>query len=250
MNGASVAAESDPRKLRVRRALIATTNPGKIREFAEMLCDDETRWLDLSAFAAVADVEETGLTFRANACLKAAAYARQFGILTVADDSGLVVDAIDGGPGVYSARWAARHEAGSGDEANNLLLLRQMASVPPERRSARFVCALALASAAGEVIYTAEDSVEGRLLDEPRGSNGFGYDPLFLIEELGKTTAELSAMEKHAISHRGRALRRLKALIEQFGLPPDLPKSDDGRAGSERAVKIAGGPGADVKGRG
>jgi XTP/dITP diphosphohydrolase len=195
------------------RLLIATTNPGKVREFHQMLGQDRFQWDDLSAHGSLPAAEETGRTFRANACLKAAHYAKLTGTYTIADDSGLEVDALDGRPGVHSARWAEINRAGRGDADNNALLLRQMQDVPDERRTARFVCVLALADAQGGILLTARDTVEGRLIHSPRGANGFGYDPLFLIEELGKTAAELPAEEKHRISHRGKALRRLRALM-------------------------------------
>jgi XTP/dITP diphosphohydrolase len=111
------------------------------------------------------------------------------------------------------------HEAGHGDLDNNALLLRQLAGLPAERRTARFVCSLALADPLGRVMLTASDSVEGRILTEPRGCGGFGYDPLFWVQALEKTTAELPAAEKHRISHRGKALRRLAALMERTGCP-------------------------------
>ena len=177
-------------------------------------------WSDLSCHPAATPVEETGRTFLANACLKATGYARQFDTWALADDSGLEVDVLAGGPGVSSARWAKLHEAGEGDAANNALLLRQMEAVPDERRTGRFVCVLALADPVGRIILTARDTVEGRVLRSPRGSNGFGYDPLFFVDALGKTTAELTAAEKHAISHRGKALRRMRALMERTGLVP------------------------------
>jgi XTP/dITP diphosphohydrolase len=158
-------------------------------------------------------VEETGHTFRANACLKASHYARLFNTCAVADDSGLEIDALDGSPGVHSARWAELNQAGKGDAANNALLLRQLENVPDDRRIGRFVCVLALADPQGRILLTARDTVEGRVLRAPRGSNGFGYDPLFFIDEMGKTTAELAPDEKHAISHRGKALRHLRGLM-------------------------------------
>ena len=204
----------------MRQLLIATSNPGKVREFREMLggAGGAFEWSDLSRHPGAVQVEETGRTFLANACLKAGGYARQFDAWALADDSGLEVDALDGAPGVSSARWAKLHDAGEGDAANNALLLRQLDAVPDERRTGRFVCVLALADPAGRIILTARDAVEGRILRSPRGSNGFGYDPLFLVDALGKTTAELAPAEKHAISHRGKALRRMKALMEQAGL--------------------------------
>ena len=200
------------------KLLIATGNPGKVKEFREMLGDGRFEWSDLSVHRNVTPVEETGATFRANACLKASAYALQFGTWALADDSGLAVDALGGKPGVHSARWAEINNAGEGDVDNNALLLSQLNGVPDEKRTARFICVLALADRKGRVILTAQDSVEGRIIGEPRGSNGFGYDPLFLIDELGQTTAQLSPEEKHAISHRGKALKRLRSLMERAAL--------------------------------
>jgi XTP/dITP diphosphohydrolase len=194
--------------------VVATRNAGKAREFAEMLGESGADWRDLSHFPDAGEVDETGHTFRANACLKAQAYATRTKHWTIADDSGLEVDALGGSPGVYSARWAAMNNAGKGDADNNRLLLQQLEQVPDEKRTARFVCTLALSDPAGRIVLSVRDTVEGRILRELRGSNGFGYDPMFLIDALGKTTAELSPEEKHAISHRGKALRRMKALMQ------------------------------------
>ena len=202
----------------MRRLLIATSNPGKVREFREMLGGADFLFGDLSDHPNFVPVDETGATFLENASLKAAGYARQFKSWALADDSGLEVDALGGSPGVHSARWAQLNDAGRGDADNNALLLRQLESVPDERRSARFVCVLALADPDGRIILTARDTVEGRILRSPRGHNGFGYDPLFFIDATGQTTAELSPTRKHAISHRGKALRRMRALMERAGL--------------------------------
>jgi XTP/dITP diphosphohydrolase len=196
--------------------LVATGNAGKAREFREMLGSDRFAWTDLASLGrTVAAPEETGSTFRANACLKATYYARAAGTWTIADDSGLEVDALGGRPGVTSARWAELHDAGKGDAANNALLLNQLDAVPDDQRTARFVCVLALADPTGVVVLTARDVIEGRVLRAPRGANGFGYDPLFYVEQFGRTTAELSPDEKHAVSHRGNALRRLKGMMER-----------------------------------
>ncbi len=198
--------------------LIATANAGKVREFREMPGGDQYRWRDLSEFPKVGPIEETGETFIANAELKASGYARLSGLWALADDSGLEVDALGGKPGVYSARWAEMNNSGRGDAANNATLLRQLADIPDERRTARFVCVLALSDPSGRIILTATDSVEGRIIRESRGTNGFGYDPLFLVESLGRTSAELSPKEKHQVSHRGRALRRLREEMLRAGL--------------------------------
>ena len=198
--------------------LIATTNPGKVREFREMLGHSGLSFSDLSAHSQAQAVEETGHTFRANACLKASYYAKHFDTYAVADDSGLEVDALDGAPGVHSARWAEMNQAGKGDQDNNALLLRQIQDVPDEKRSARFVCVLALSDPSGRILLTARDTVEGRVIRAAKGANGFGYDPLFHIDSSGKTTAELAPDEKHAISHRGKALRHLRKLMERMKL--------------------------------
>jgi len=199
------------------RLLIATTNPGKIREFRQMLGGMGIEFTDLSEHRELATVEETGETFAENAALKAAGYAGELGLWALADDSGLVVDALGGKPGVHSARWAQMNSAGSGDQANNALLLRQMEQIPEMDRTARFVCALALSDPQGRIVLTATDTVEGKILCEPRGGGGFGYDPLFLVDGLGKTTGELAPEEKHRISHRGKALRALAARMRVTG---------------------------------
>jgi XTP/dITP diphosphohydrolase len=201
------------------KVAIATANSGKVKEFREMLGDDRFAWSDLASHRKIPPVEETGATFRANACLKATYYARAIDSWALADDSGLAVDALDGKPGVHSARWAEMNHSGKGDADNNATLLRQIDHVPDAQRTARFVCVLALADEKGRIVLTVQDSVEGVLLREPRGAKGFGYDPLFLFPELGKTTAELEPAEKHAISHRGKALRRLRELMDQLPGP-------------------------------
>lgn len=195
--------------------LVATRNRGKVAELAEMLGGSGVRVESLDDAATDLDPEETGRTFRANACLKASAYARETGRWTLADDSGLSVDALGGRPGVYSARFAAMNDAGKGDADNNGYLLRLLDNFPDDERTARFECVLAVADPRGRIAFTAEGTIEGRILRQPRGDNGFGYDPLFFIEDAGRTTAEMSPAEKHAVSHRGRALQRLRALMER-----------------------------------
>src|SRR5687768_14409278 len=156
-----------------------------------MLGASRFAWRTLDNYPPGPDVEETGRTFRANACLKASTYAKRHCTWTLADDSGLEVDALGGSPGVLSARWARHNNAGSGDADNNTTLLRQLQGVPDERRTARFVCVLALADPQGRIILTVRDTLEGRILHAPRGRNGFGYDPLFEVAGLGRTSAEL-----------------------------------------------------------
>jgi XTP/dITP diphosphohydrolase len=204
--------------------LIATTNAGKVREFRDLLGSSRFAWEDLSSrpLAAANGVEETGRTFTDNACLKASAYARMFSTWTLADDSGLAVDALEGAPGIHSARWAQRAGAGSGDKANNALLLAQMRDVPAEKRTARFICVLALADPRGRIVLTSRDSIEGRLLDQERGQGGFGYDPLFFVEAVGCTLSQLPAAAKHQISHRGKALRHLRQLLDALQPLPDM----------------------------
>lgn len=198
------------------KLLIATGNPGKARELAQVL-GQEADWTDLSMLKDPGTVEETGITFRENACLKASQYAMRAGLWTLADDSGLEVDALDGKPGITSARWAELNHAGKGDADNNRLLLKQLEHVPVEKRTARFVCVLALADPHGRIVLTARDAVEGRIVHNSRGHNGFGYDPLFEVAGLGRTSAELEPEEKNRISHRGKAMRRLRKLMVQSG---------------------------------
>ncbi len=199
----------------VREILLATANPAKAREMREILALAEAggtspvRWRMLSEFPDLPVPEETGETFLANAELKAHHYAQRTGLWTIADDSGLEVDALGGDPGVRSARYAGEP---CNDLANNALLVERLAGVPPERRSARFRCAVVL-SDGRVVLASAEGAVEGRIIHQPMGDNGFGYDPHFWVEAAGMTTAQMSPAEKHAISHRGQALRLLRRKI-------------------------------------
>lgn len=185
--------------------VLATRNPGKIAELRRILSSCDVELLGLDAYPEVPDVAETGETFAANALLKAHAVAQATGLLAVADDSGLTVDALNQMPGVLSARWSGRH----GDDAANLaLVLAQLVDVPDERRCAAFVCAAAAATPDGREVVV-EARIDGTLTREPRGSNGFGYDPVFVPLGHDRTTAEMSAEEKDAISHRGKAFRAL-----------------------------------------
>jgi XTP/dITP diphosphohydrolase len=197
--------------VKLRTVLIATSNAGKLRDFAGAAAQDGITVAGIPGFSSLPPVVEDGLTFEANARKKAEEYSRALpGELALADDSGLEVDALGGAPGVHSARYAADEphsaEANMADEANNARLLRELISVPPEKRGARFVCAIA-AARDGQTLATFRGTAEGIILDAPRGSNGFGYDPLFYFPQIGKTFAELTAEDKSQYSHRGAAFR-------------------------------------------
>ena len=192
--------------------VLATRNAAKLRELARILSAQnhgtQIRLAGLDEFPGAPDVPETGATFEENALLKARAIADYTGLPAVADDSGLCVDALNGMPGVLSARWAGGH---GDDKANLELVLAQVAGVPGARLGARFVCAAALVTDSAEWVVTGQ--VEGRLIRAPRGSGGFGYDPIFLPDGFDQTTAEMTAEAKDAISHRGRAFRALTPFI-------------------------------------
>jgi XTP/dITP diphosphohydrolase len=185
------------------KIVLATRNQGKIVELRRIL--DSVDVVGLEEFPDAPDVPETELTFAGNALLKARAIAAHTGLPAVADDSGLCVDALNGMPGVFSARWSGRH---GDDEANLDLLLGQLSDVAPELRGAQFVCVAAVAWPSGEE-ETVEGRLSGRVIGERRGTNGFGYDPIFVPDDETRTTAELSPAEKDAISHRGLAFRAL-----------------------------------------
>lgn len=192
------------------KLLIATNNPGKFREFEQLLESCGWELVSPAELGIEVEVEESGQTYAENARIKAEAYARASGLVTLADDSGIEVDALEGAPGVRSARYGG---PGLSDEDRVRLLLRAMEGVPDDRRTARFRCVIAIATPEGEVRY-AEGTVEGRVTREPRGANGFGYDPIFLLPERGLTTAELPPEEKNRISHRGRAAEKAKAILK------------------------------------
>jgi XTP/dITP diphosphohydrolase len=185
---------------------VATSNRGKFAEIAEMLGDLNLDLFSLADIERIASTKEDRPTFMENAEKKALHYASCAKIWTIADDSGLEVDALGGDPGVRSARYAG---SPSDDGANNRKLIENLVGFPPDQRTARFRCALVLADTDIVLIRT-EGVVEGRIVDQPRGQNGFGYDPHFLIPELDRTAAELSPDEKNAVSHRGQAVRKLK----------------------------------------
>lgn len=189
--------------------LIATSNPGKLRDFAGVATPMGIAIEPLPNFASIPGAVEDGLTFEANACKKAEYYSKYApGEIVLADDSGLEVEALGGAPGVHSARYAADqpHLVGNNtdDQANNARLIRELRKIPPEQRTARFVCVIAVARD-GKILNVFRGEAEGLLLDSPRGSGGFGYDPLFYFASIQKTFAELTPEEKAQYSHRGAA---------------------------------------------
>ncbi|MFZ0137593.1 MAG: RdgB/HAM1 family non-canonical purine NTP pyrophosphatase [Candidatus Sulfotelmatobacter sp.] len=195
----------------MRKILIATSNPGKLRDFAGAAVRCGVEIAGIPEFSSLPAVVEDGLTFEANARKKAEAYSRYVpGEMVVADDSGLEIDALHGAPGVHSARYAAdqpaQADANTDDEANNARVLRELQEIPPAQRTGRFVCVL-VAARDGKTLATFRGTAEGRILDVPSGANGFGYDPLFYFPPIKKTFAELSAEEKSQYSHRGAAFR-------------------------------------------
>ena len=188
------------------RVVLASNNAGKAREFGQLLADSGLEVVAQTEFD-VPEAEETAPTFVENALLKARNAALHTGLPAIADDSGLAVDALDGEPGIYSARYAG---PGADDAANNARLLEKMRGVPPAERGAAFICALVyLRHANDPVPLICQGTWRGLLLEAPRGENGFGYDPLFLVPELDRTSAELPPQEKNRRSHRGQALRQL-----------------------------------------
>ncbi|HKD88487.1 MAG TPA: RdgB/HAM1 family non-canonical purine NTP pyrophosphatase [Streptosporangiaceae bacterium] len=205
------AATTAPGGTAAARLVLASANRHKITELARILAVGhvDVQVSSLAEFPGAPDVAETGATFAANALLKAHAIVQFTGLPAVADDSGICVDALNGMPGVLSARWSGSH----GDDAANLrLLLAQLADVPDDRRGAQFVCAAALVLPDGRE-HVSEGVVTGRLIREPRGQNGFGYDPIFVPGSADITTAEMDPAEKDRISHRGKALRGLAPVI-------------------------------------
>jgi XTP/dITP diphosphohydrolase len=213
----------------MRQILIATSNAGKLRDFAGAAAHHGAKVISVPNFSSLPRVIEDGLTFEANARKKAENYSRYApGQIVVGDDSGLEVDALDGAPGVHSARYAAadlqtpdsqdrephKADSNSDDEANNAKLLRQLKGVPSAQRTARFVCVLA-AARDGQTLATFRGAAEGIILDGPRGTNGFGYDPLFYFPQIQKTFAQLTAEEKARYSHRGAAFQQFLAWCGQ-----------------------------------
>ncbi len=195
----------------MRKLLVATSNPGKLREFARALEGAGIEVVGLEALDDPSEVPETGSTFEENARIKAEAYSRRTDLPVLADDSGLEVEALGGAPGVLSARLGG---PGVSDEQRCRILLERLQDVPAERRRARFRCVLVLAQG-GRAVASFEGVVEGRIAEEPRGRGGFGYDPVFFHEGVGRTFGELAPGEKEAVSHRGAAIRAFLAALEQ-----------------------------------
>ena len=197
--------------------LVATRNKGKLDELVNLLQGAPYNLLSLENVSIQHEVEETGDTFEANAILKAEEYGRMAGIVTLADDSGIEVDALDGAPGVLSARYGGEE---LDDQDRNALLLKNLANLPDSKLTARFRCVVALSRPNQETV-TFSGSVEGFITRKPRGTNGFGYDPLFYFPPKRKTLAQVSAEEKHSVSHRGKAVRKavhyLRGMVQDFG---------------------------------
>jgi XTP/dITP diphosphohydrolase len=199
-----------------KKILVATTNPGKLAEISEMLALD-IEWKSLADFPDIKEIKEDGKTFAENARKKALGYAKQTNLWTLADDSGLVIDALGGLPGVTSARFSGEKEKNRRllDHKNMQKVLKLLQNVPKEKRTARFVCCLCLASPEKVLIET-EGKLEGFIAEKELGSNGFGYDPVFYLPALNKTVAQLESAEKNNISHRGNAVKKLKSLLEKL----------------------------------
>ncbi|MBI4966307.1 MAG: XTP/dITP diphosphatase [Desulfomonile tiedjei] len=194
-----------------KRILIATSNQGKVEEIRDLVKGLPVEFLSLSDVADIPEVIEDGLTFEENALKKARTFAAATGVVTLADDSGLCIDALDGRPGVHSARYSGE---GASDAEKCARILQELENIPEERRTARFVCAMALVTPKGEEQLFG-GSCEGRITREPRGTGGFGYDPIFYFEEAGCTFAEMDRESKNKVSHRGRALRAFARFLEE-----------------------------------
>jgi len=202
----------------MKKILVATSNPGKLRDFAGAAAAHDVEIAGIPNFAALPTVVEDGLTFEENARKKAEQYSLAMpGQIVIADDSGLEVDALQGAPGVHSARYAAEepHKAdeNTDDEANNARVLRELSGVPAEKRTGRFVCVIAAAQD-GQTLATFRGAVEGVILDQLRGTGGFGYDPMFYFPRIQKTFAEITPEEKAKYSHRGAAFREFLAWVD------------------------------------
>ena len=199
----------------MKRIVLASNNAGKVREFNQILADLELEVVP-QAELGVEEVEETGLTFVENAILKARNAALHTGLPALADDSGIEVDALNGAPGIYSARYGG---VGASDQTNLDLMLKNLGDLPAEKRSARFQCVLVFMRHGDDPTpLICQGTWEGRILNTPQGDNGFGYDPIFEVPELGKSSAQLASDEKNRLSHRGQALTRLVAALHEQGI--------------------------------
>lgn len=196
----------------MRKIVFATGNQGKLREVKKILADLNVDIVSMKEEGIQIDVDENGTTFAENAQIKATAIGAHTDAIVLADDSGLVIDALNGEPGIYSARYLGEDTS---YRIKNQNLIDRLEGVPDEKRTARFVCAIAAALPDGTVLHT-EGTIEGIIGYEERGENGFGYDPIFYVPKLGKTTAELTDDEKNAISHRGSALEKMKVLLQEY----------------------------------
>ena len=196
----------------MKKIVCATGNQGKLREVKKILADLDMDIVSMKEEGIQIDVNENGATFAENAQIKATAIGAHTDAIVLADDSGLVIDALNGEPGIYSARYMGEDTS---YRIKNQNLIDRLEGVPDEKRTARFVCAIAAALPDGTVLHT-EGTIEGIIGYEERGENGFGYDPIFYVPKLGKTTAELSDDEKNAISHRGSALEKMKVLLREY----------------------------------
>lgn len=196
----------------MKKLLLATHNQGKVLEFKALMKDHNVEVLSLFDINYELEIEETGVTFEENALIKARTIAKQYSMMTIADDSGLVIDALDGRPGVYSAIYAGEPRD---DEANIDKVLAEMKDVPESERSARFICVLAMVDEAGNE-HVVCGQCEGVILTERRGTNGFGYDPIFYNPSVRKTMAEMSKAEKNAVSHRRKAIDALKEKMKKL----------------------------------
>ena len=196
----------------MKKIVFATGNQGKLREVKKILADLNVDIVSMKEEGIQIDVDENGTTFAENAQIKATAIGAHTDAIVLADDSGLVIDALNGEPGIYSARYLGEDTS---YRIKNQNLIDRLEGVPDERRTARFVCAIAAALPDGTVLHT-EGTIEGIIGYEERGENGFGYDPIFCVPKLGKTTAELTDDEKNAISHRGSALEKMKVLLREY----------------------------------
>lgn len=197
----------------MKRIIFATGNAGKMKEIKEILSDLNAEVLSMREAGITVDIEENGTTFEENATIKANAVAQESSDIVLADDSGLEIDYLNKEPGIYSARYLGEDTS---YQIKNQVILDRLAGVPKEKRTARFVCAIAAALPDGQVLVTRE-TVEGYIGEQPAGENGFGYDPIFYVDEYGCSTAELSEEQKNEISHRGKALRAMKEKLNQYG---------------------------------